>query len=101
MFVAGKVLDSTNSPKTGLQVKLGGSVPGKALNPPLTTLTGISPVYGPSGFEFDLKMAPVASTKGLWVQLFDQSGAPLSDQVSLKTFTDCTKNLVLVNFKQR
>jgi hypothetical protein len=101
MYVAGKALDSANNPKTGLQVKLGGSVPGKTFVPALTTLTGISPVYGPSGFEFDLKIAPVASTKGLWVQLFDQSGAPLSDQVSLKTFTDCTKNLILVNFKQK
>jgi len=101
MFVAGKTLDSGNNPKTGLQVKLGGSVPGKTFVPVLTTLTGISPVYGPSGFEFDLKIAPVASTKGLWVQLFDQSGAPLSDQVSLKTYTDCSKNLILVNFKQK
>jgi hypothetical protein len=101
MYVAGKALDSGNNPKTGLQVKLGGSVPGKTFVPALTTLTGISPVYGPSGFEFDLKIAPVASTKGLWVQLFDQSGAPLSDQVSLKTYTDCKQNLILVNFKQK
>jgi hypothetical protein len=102
MYVAGKVLDSGNSPKTGLQVKLGGSIPGKVFLPEQnTTLTGISPIYGPSGFEFDLKIAPVASTKGLWVQLFDQSGAPLSDQVSLKTYSDCNKNLILVNFKQK
>lgn len=101
MFVAGKALDSGNNPKTGLQVKLGGSVPGKTFVPALTTLTGISPIYGPSGFEFDLKIAPVTSTKGLWVQLFDQSGAPLSDQVPLKTYNDCTKNLILVSFKQK
>jgi hypothetical protein len=101
MYVAGKALDAKNNPITGLQVKLGGSVPGKTFVPALTTLTGISPVYGPSGFEFDLRIAPITSTKGLWVQLFDQSGAPLSDQVSLKTFSDCNKNLILVNFKQK
>lgn len=101
MYVAGQALDPKNNPITGLQVKLGGGLPGKTFAPALTTLTGISPVYGPSGFEFDLHVAPVASSKGLWVQLFDQSGAPLSEQVQLKTYTDCKKNLILVNFKQK
>jgi len=101
MFVAGQTLDSKNNPVTGLQVKLGGSVPGKAFVPALTTLTGISPVYGPSGFEFDLHIAPVASSKALWVQLFDQSGAPLSEQFQLTTYKDCKKNLILVRFQQK
>lgn len=101
MYVAGKALDAKNNPVTGLQVKLGGSVPGKTFMPALTTLTGISPVYGPSGFEFDLRVGPVASSKGLWVQLFDQSGAPLSEQTQLKTYSDCKKNLILVNFQQK
>jgi hypothetical protein len=101
MYVAGKALGANNNPITGLQVSLGGSVPGKVFVPPLTTLTGISPIYGPSGFEFDLRVAPVASSKGLWVQLFDQSGAPLSEQVQLKTYTDCKKNLILVSFQQK
>jgi hypothetical protein len=101
MFVAGKALDAKNNPITGLQVKLGGSLPGKTFIPALTTLTGISPIYGPSGFEFDLHLAPVASSKGLWIQLYDQSGAPLSEQYQLKTFKDCKQNLILVNFKQK
>jgi hypothetical protein len=101
MYVAGQTLDAKNSPVTGLQVKLGGGVPGKTFAPALTTLTGISPIYGPSGFEFDLRVAPVSSSKGLWVQLFDQSGAPLSEQVQLKTYNDCKKNLILVRFQQK
>jgi len=101
MYVAGKALGTNNNPITGLQVSLGGSVPGKVFVPPLTTLTGISPIYGPSGFEFDLRVAPVASSKGLWVQLFDQSGTPLSEQVQLKTYTDCKKNLINVSFQQK
>jgi len=101
MYVAGQALDSKSNPVTGLQVKLGGSVPGKTFVPAQTMLTGISPIYGPSGFEFDLKIAPVTTTKGLWVQLFDQSGAPLSEQVQLKTYNDCKKNLILVRFQQK
>ena len=101
-LVAGQVLDSRNNPVIGLIVRLGGSVPGKSFNNPvLTTLTGIVPAYGPSGFEFDLGVAPVTSNKTLWVQLFGQSGEPLSEQVFLTTSGDCDKNLILIRFKQR
>lgn len=101
MFVAGQALDTKNNPMLGLQVKLGGSVPGKAFMPAPITLTGVSKAYGQSGFEFDLKIAPVASNKSLWVQLYDQSGTPVSEQYFLSTYTDCKKNLILVRFKQK
>jgi hypothetical protein len=100
-FVAGQALDSRNNHITGLIVRLGGSLPGKSFNPALTTLTGIVPVYGPSGFEFTLGVPPVSSNGTLWVQLFDQAGAPLSEQLFLNTSGDCDKNLILVQFKQR
>jgi hypothetical protein len=101
MYVAGRALNAKNGPVVGLQVKLGGSVPGKTFVPPLTTLTGISLVYGQSGFEFPMGVAPVASSKALWVQLYDQSGAPLSEQTRLTTYADCKKNLILVIFQQK
>lgn len=101
MYVAGTAMDSKNSPAQGFQVKLGGSVPGKAFVPALTTLTGISQIYGQSGFEFDLKIQPVDSSKSLWIQLFDLSGAPVSEQYQLKTYKDCKKNLILVSFQQK
>lgn len=100
-LVAGQSLDSKNNPVIGLIVKLGGNLPGKSFSPVLTTLTGIVPAYGPSGFEFALGVPPVASNKTIWVQLFDQSGAPLSEQIYLTTSGDCDKNLILVRFKQR
>jgi hypothetical protein len=100
-YIAGQALDAKNKPVVGLQVKLGGSVPGKTFVPGLTTLTGISPVYGQSGFEFDLQLAPVASSNTLWVQLYDQSGSPLSEQYKLTTYADCKKNLIFVRFQQK
>jgi hypothetical protein len=36
----------------------------------------------------------------LKVRLEDQAGLPLSDFVSIDTFSDCAKNLIVVNFKQ-
>jgi hypothetical protein len=80
---------------------LGGSLPGKTFVPALVTLTGTSLVYGQSGFEYDLQLAPVASSKTLWIQLYDQSGAPLSEQFKLISYADCKRNLVFVRFQQK
>jgi len=99
MYVAGQASDKSGTPVTALQVYLGGSLPGKSFNPPLKTLAGLAPAYGPSGFEFNLGIKPVASKDALWIQLFDQSGAPLTDQISLTTYVDCKKNLIFVQFK--
>lgn len=101
MLVAGQTLDAGNNPVTGLIVKMGGSLPGKVFNPPSLVLTGTSTAYGPSGFEFNPGVAPVATTKALWVQLFDQSGSPISTQVFLTTYTDCKKNLIFIRFQQK
>ncbi len=101
LFVAGQALDAKNKPVIGLFVKLGGGVPGKTIFPVLTTLTGIDKAYGQSGFEFNLKIAPVASTQSLWIQLVDQADAPLSEQFKVTTYADCKKNLILVRFQQK
>jgi hypothetical protein len=102
MLVAGQTLDSGNNPVTGLIITLGGSVPGKVFNPPLTTLAGIAKDYGPSGFEFNPGIAPVASNNSLWVQLSVQGGAALSNQIFLTTFKDCKKNnLIYIRFQQK
>jgi hypothetical protein len=100
-IIAGQALDTKNTPVTGLIVKIGGSVPGKSFASSSTTLTGIVPAYGPSGFEFALGIPPESSAKTLWIQLFDQSGAPLSEQFYLTTYNDCAKNLLLIRFTQK
>lgn len=99
--VAGQVLDAGNNPLQGNILRVGGSVPGKTFFPALTTLSGIDTAYGPSGFQFVLGVPPVDSRNSLYIQLFDQSGSPLSEQVFLQTYNDCKRNLVFVRFKQR
>lgn len=101
LLIAGRVLKADNSAFIGAIVKMGGGLPGKSFTPPVPTYAGIMTAYGPSGFEFNPEMAPVASSKTLWVQLFNQSNAPLSDQVFVTTYTDCKKNLVLVTFQEK
>ncbi len=96
--IGGTVDDTNSSPIIGMVVRAVGTLNGKSVN--LTTVSGVSPDYGKSGFEFVLGTVPVSSTDTLYLQLLDQAGLPLSDNVYIDTFTDCKKNLVLVRFKK-
>lgn len=96
--IGGTVVDSNNSPVIGTVVVLRGTLNGSTVE--MQTVSGINKEYGPSGFEFVLGNAPVASTKTLYVQLVDQQSIPLSDPVTINTSSDCSKNLVMVRFKK-
>ncbi|MGB8215168.1 MAG: hypothetical protein WCE68_16585 [Anaerolineales bacterium] len=97
MGVGGKVLDANNKPLTLQTVQLGGTLNGQAISG--TVLSGNSPAYGTSGFEFaKLADSPIASKQTLWIQLFDNNGKPLTGKTYFDTFEDCTKNLVMVVF---
>jgi hypothetical protein len=96
--VAGTVDDTNNSPIIGMVLRLTGSLNGKPVN--LTTVSGVSPDYGKSGYEFVLGTVPVASGSPLILQLLDQAGLPLADNVYITTYSDCKKNLILVRFKK-
>jgi hypothetical protein len=96
--IGGTVVDANNSPVIGTVVVLRGTLNGSRIEQ--QTVSGINKEYGPSGFEFVLGNAPVASNETLVVQLVDQQNIPLSDPVEITTSTDCTKNLVMVRFKR-
>jgi len=96
--IGGTVVDTNNSPVIGTVVVLRGTLNGSSIEQ--QTVSGINKEYGPSGFEFVLGNAPVASDKTLFVQLVDQQNIPLSDPVQITTSTDCSKNLVMVRFKR-
>ena len=96
--VGGTVDDQNSSPIIGIVVRLAGTLDGKSVE--LTTVSGISPEYGKSGFEFVLGDTPVNSRDTVYVQLLDQAGLPLSDRIYIDTFSDCDRNLVLVRFKK-
>ncbi len=96
--VAGTVDDANNSPIIGLRLRLTGSLNGRLID--IITVSGVSPDYGRSGFEFVLGTAPLASGNPLTLQLLDQAGLPLADNVYVITYNDCKKNLILVRFKK-
>jgi len=64
------------------------------------TVSGTSPDYGKSGFEFVLGTVPISSNDLLFVQLEELGGQILSEKVYIDTFNDCKKNLVLIRFRK-
>jgi len=96
--VGGTVDDQNSGPIIGIVVRLAGTYDGKSVE--LTTVSGISPEYGKSGFEFVLGDKPMDSRDKIYVQLLDQAGLPLSEEIYIDTSSDCKKNLVLVRFKK-
>lgn len=96
--VGGQVTDLQGRPVTGITVQLGGNLEGKTIDQ--TSLTGLATKYGEAGYEFELAQLPAESKNSLWVRLIDQSRLPLSPRVYFSTFADCSKNLIIVNFRQ-
>ncbi len=96
--VAGRVFDLQNRPVKGIRIHLKGFINGK--NVDFLSLTGTAVQYGPSGYEFTLGEQPVDSYDAAWVQLLDQSDLALSEKIYFDTSADCSKNLILIDFKQ-
>jgi hypothetical protein len=96
--VGGTVVDANNADMLRMTVRLVGFYNGKSKNE--LTVSSIAPAYGKSGFEFVLGTVPISSKGELYLQLLDQAGLPLSDNIYIDTFNDCSKNLVLVRLKK-
>jgi hypothetical protein len=96
--IGGTVVDANNTDMLRMTIRLAGKYDGKTKTE--LTVSSIAPAYGKSGFEFVLGTVPISSKGELYIQLLDQAGVPLSDNIYLDTFNDCTKNLTLVRFKK-
>jgi hypothetical protein len=96
MGVGGTVLNSDGTPLQFQTVQLGGAL-GEVIVSQLK-LSGSAPLFGTSGFEFELGSQPVASTQTLWIQLFDNTGNALTEKIYFDTYDDCARNLVKIIF---
>ncbi len=95
--VGGSVVDADNAPVLFMTLRLTGSLNDQPVEK--LTVSGTAPDYGQGGFEFKLGDTPVDSNK-LKLQLLDQSGVQQADDVTIVTYKDCSKNLILVRFKK-
>lgn len=98
MGVGGQVFDSKGKPLPNQTLQLGGTLGDKTILD--LSLSGTTPkaLFGDSGFDFLLGDTPIASTRTLWIQLFDNTSKKLTEKIYFDTFTDCDKNLVFIVF---
>ncbi len=95
MGVGGQVFALDSTPVKQLVVELGGTLNGQAISQ--LSLTGTATLWGPGGFEFSLANHPIDSSGTLWLRLLDLNGNPLSNRIYFTTYSDCSKNTVLIN----
>lgn len=96
MGVAGQVFGTKTETVPLLVVQVGGKLQGEEFLG--LTLTGTALQYGPGGYELALADHAIDSDNSMWIQIFDLEGDPLSQQVYFNTYSDCERNLTLINF---
>jgi hypothetical protein len=99
--VGGQIFSQEGVVQKDILVKAGGELDGNSVVEEITMPLAepdIDIAYGPGGFEITLANSPVESDSIFWVQLFSLAGDPISEQIYLVTFDDCSKNLLLMNF---
>lgn len=97
MGIAGQVFDLKGNPMQNLIVHLEGggvTIEGFTADPRFTG------AYGPGAYELAFSNQVKDTTDVYRLQLRTATGQPLSDVYLIRTFADCKKNLILVNFVQ-
>lgn len=99
--IAGQVLDSKGKPVSGLIVR----VTGLWMNEweKFTAVSGAPEfsAYGPGGYEIFLGNEPLDSTQELRIQVFAAGNLAQTYRFTFDTFSDCERNLIIFNFRQR
>jgi hypothetical protein len=90
--IAGQVVDKKGHHIVGLPVVLNG---GGFQN--VVTYSGDAPAYGRSGWEHFID--DQVKEGDFTIQLYDNQGQPISDQVQVRTRADCRTNLIVLIFE--
>jgi hypothetical protein len=98
MGVGGSVFDLDGESIINLGIRLEGELEGNPIS--LDAISGSFPALSASGYIFNISDHPIASDGTIWVQLHDGSGKPLSDKLFITTSAECSKNFVMVNWRQ-
>jgi hypothetical protein len=98
--VAGQIFDLNGNPAKNLVIYVWGTYNSQPFDS--ITLTGYSSAlaYGPGGYEIALGSKAVDSVNQLTIQLYDLNGNAMSNPLQFSTFSDCSKNLIVINFTQ-
>ena len=96
--IAGQVFDADGKTINNLVVNVKGSI-GQTLIDEIG-LTGVpeADIYGPGGYEIKIADKTFDSENTLLIQVFDIQGNNLANTIPFRTYSDCEKNLIIVNF---
>lgn len=98
MYVAGSVTDGEGNPLIYVGVELNGTIANKPLFSEIA-FSGTAKQYSASGYELKIGDGGPANTAGTaYLQIYDQDGNPASEVILLTTTSDCSKNLIMMNF---
>jgi hypothetical protein len=96
--VAGQVFGPDGLPVLNLIVSVKGKLGATEVD--VFSMTGLpqGDPYGPGGYEIKLADQTSSTNDSLTIQVFDLQAMPLSSPLSFNTFSECDKNLVIINF---
>lgn len=97
MGVGGQILDKNGQPLVGLTVHVEGLLGSSKIDQ--NDQTGQAKKYGEGGYEINLAITPMESVQKLWIQVQDKDGKSLSERYYFDTYRDCSRNLILINFR--
>jgi hypothetical protein len=98
MGVGGQVFDFSGNAVSSLVVEAGGELLETTVSK--LSMSGSTSAFGPGGYVVQLGEQPVASDGTVWIRLLDLGGAPLTEKIYITTYSDCERNLVLLNFAE-
>jgi hypothetical protein len=93
--IVGRAFGLDGNPVINLTVHLEGG----GISADVVTGSGPS-ALGPGGYQIPIADHPIDTTDTYHIILRNNSGTPLSDTYAIRTFGDCAKNTVMVNFTQ-
>lgn len=93
MWVAGTVTNFSGAALESGAVNLSGSMGIE------TSFPGFFPDYGTGGYEIQISSL-VEEHHGIFLQIIDFDGNPISELAGLRTYNDCAKNLIIINWTQ-
>ena len=100
LFLAGHITDIDNNPLVHMTVQVSGVLNGELIF--LEAFSGTNTNYTISGWEIKLADAPAESFQSITVALYEQGGwEPISQELVIDTFNDCSRNLIEINFIQQ
>jgi len=96
--VAGQIFDAEGKTINNLVVNVQGNIRQTRIDE--IGLTGVpeADIYDPGGYEIKIADKAVDSDNSLVMRVLDLQGNYLSDALPFKTFSDCKKNLIIINF---